>query len=124
MRNITLFFANTTQALCLALVYINTTHANPSTGLNWTSAGGNIHNTANADTENKLSPSNVNQLTVKWIHKTAPDGSYGDVSAAPAILGNRVYINDWAGNLTALDTKTGQVIWKKIIRLITLPTQS
>ena len=48
----------------------------------------------------------VGGLQVKWQVTTA-----GDVSATPAVDGDTVYAPDWAGNLYAVDRKTGAVKW-------------
>ena len=72
----------------------------------WTSAGGDLQNTRNQASENKLSVANVGGLTVKWAFTTG-----GDVSATPAVDGNTVYVPDWAGNLYAVDKGTGVSKW-------------
>ena len=64
--------------------------------------------------ENKISPSNVGTLAQKWTFTTD-----GDVSATPAVDGTTVYVPDWAGNLFAIDRKTGQQVWKVKIADIT-----
>jgi polyvinyl alcohol dehydrogenase (cytochrome) len=65
-----------------------------------------------ADTTNassngsSISNSNVSRLAVKWTVTTG-----GDVSARAAVVANVAYFPDWGGNIWAVDTKTGQVIW-------------
>jgi polyvinyl alcohol dehydrogenase (cytochrome) len=49
-------------------------------------------------------------MSARW-HR---DGSFtigGEVSATPTVAGNAVYASDWAGNLYAIDGKTGKLIW-------------
>ncbi len=75
-------------------------------GSDWPSAGGNRENTRFQQSEHKLSVSNVGGLQVKWQVTTA-----GDVSATPAVDADTVYAPDWAGNLYAVDRKTGAVKW-------------
>ncbi|HEX4931418.1 MAG TPA: PQQ-binding-like beta-propeller repeat protein [Gaiellaceae bacterium] len=75
-------------------------------GSQWTSAGGNVHNTRYQSTEHAISVDNVAQLDVKWAFTTG-----GDVSATPAVDGSKVYVPDWAGNLYAVDRETGQQVW-------------
>ena len=75
-------------------------------GSQWTSAGGNVHNTRYQSTEHTISVDNVAQLGVKWAFTTG-----GDVSATPAVDGSKVYVPDWAGNLYAVDRETGQQVW-------------
>jgi polyvinyl alcohol dehydrogenase (cytochrome) len=72
----------------------------------WNSAGGDRANTRFAASESRISPSTAADLTPKWVLNTG-----GDVSATPAVDGNRVYVPDWAGNLYAVDKRTGAVVW-------------
>ena len=53
-------------------------------------------------------------LTKKWELTTG-----GDVSATPAVDGQRVYVPDWAGNLYAVDRATGAVVWQKKVADLT-----
>ena len=76
----------------------------------WDSAGGNEQNTRYQSTEKKIKVGNVANLAVKWAFTTG-----GDVSATPAVDGSRVYAPDWAGNLYAVDRKTGVQVWKATI---------
>ena len=75
-------------------------------GSEWPSAGGNRQNTRFQESEKKLSVANVGGLQTKWEFTTA-----GDVSATPAVDANTVYFPDWAGNLYAVDRRTGAVKW-------------
>jgi polyvinyl alcohol dehydrogenase (cytochrome) len=52
----------------------------------------------------------VEGLTKKWELTTG-----GDVSATPAVDGDRVYVPDWAGNLYAVDRATGSVAWQRTV---------
>ena len=72
----------------------------------WTSAGQNIANTRFQSAESKISVGSVGGLIVKWAFATG-----GDVSATPAVDGSKVYVPDWAGNLYAVDRKTGKAAW-------------
>lgn len=92
---------------CLLLA--TSAHAQ-SGGALWPTAGQNIANTRHQATERKLSVANVHRLEVKWAFTTG-----GDVSATPAVDGQRVYVPDWAGNLYAVDRSTGQQVWKASI---------
>ena len=76
----------------------------------WTSAGQNIANTRHQSAESKISVGTAGTLGVKWIFMTQ-----GDVSATPAVDGARVYFPDWAGNLYAVDRKTGNQVWSASI---------
>ncbi len=80
----------------------------------WTSAGGNRQNTRYQASEHKIGPSTVGDLSVKWVFETG-----GDVSATPAVDGDTVYFPDWAGNLFAVDKKTGQQRWQVSIPDVT-----
>jgi polyvinyl alcohol dehydrogenase (cytochrome) len=79
-------------------------------GNGWSTAGGDRTNSRFAATETKISAANVGSLTEKWVFTTG-----GDVSATPAVEGNRVYVPDWAGNLYAVDRTTGKKVWSRTI---------
>jgi polyvinyl alcohol dehydrogenase (cytochrome) len=72
----------------------------------WPSAGHDLSNTHYNSSESKIGVSNAATLTKAWNFTTD-----GDVSAIPAADGNTVYVPDWAGNLYAVDQKTGQQVW-------------
>ncbi|HET9600546.1 MAG TPA: PQQ-binding-like beta-propeller repeat protein [Acidimicrobiales bacterium] len=95
-------------ALAGVLIGGTVTAAGPSD--RWVSAGHDLHNTRNQDNEHKIGVGNVAGLQVKWAFTTG-----GDVSATPAVDGTTVYVPDWAGNLFAVDRKTGQQVWRASI---------
>ena len=79
-------------------------------GATWSSAGGDRQNTRSQPSESKISTATVGNLTKKWELTTG-----GDVSATPAVDGQRVYVPDWAGNLYADNKSTGAVVWQRTI---------
>nr|WP_316641649.1 PQQ-binding-like beta-propeller repeat protein [uncultured Roseateles sp.] len=81
---------------------------------NWPSAGQNLSNTRYQNQSGGISVQTVGGLTQKWVFTTG-----GDVSATPAVDATRVYFPDWAGNLYAVDRKTGKEIWKVSLPAIT-----
>ncbi|WP_392543489.1 PQQ-binding-like beta-propeller repeat protein [Oryzobacter telluris] len=83
-------------------------------GNGWTSAGGDRANTRFAANESKISAANVSGLVKKWEFTTG-----GDVSATPAVDGQRVYFPDWAGNLYAVNRATGKQVWRTSISAYT-----
>jgi polyvinyl alcohol dehydrogenase (cytochrome) len=85
-----------------------------SGGTNWSSAGGDRQNTRFAAAESKISAENVESLQQQWVFTTE-----GDVSATPAVYGDRVYVPDWAGNLYAIDRDTGAPVWATTIPSLT-----
>ena len=76
----------------------------------WPSAGQNLGNTRYQNQDGGISVQTAPRLAVKWEFTTG-----GDVSATPAVDATRVYFPDWAGNLYALDRKTGQLAWRTTI---------
>ena len=82
-------------------------------GNDWTSAGGNRENTRFQQSEHRLRVENVGNLTVKWAFTTG-----GDVSATPAVDESTVYVPDWAGNLWAIDKRSGQQRWRASIPMM------
>jgi len=79
-------------------------------GSDWNSAGGNRQNTRFQVSETTLNVSNVADLEVKWEFTTG-----GDVSATPAVVDGSVYFPDRAGNLYAVDQRTGLQRWRSSI---------
>lgn len=59
-----------------------------------------------------ISVTNVATLLPKWFFHT-PDS----VSASPAVVGNSVYVGDWAGHFYSIKATTGQLQWKYTISL-------
>jgi polyvinyl alcohol dehydrogenase (cytochrome) len=76
----------------------------------WVMIGHDPENSRSQPSERELGPSNVNQLTQKWVATTA-----GDVSATPVVAKDAVYFPDWGGKLWKLDAETGSVIWSHSI---------
>jgi polyvinyl alcohol dehydrogenase (cytochrome) len=72
----------------------------------WPTAGHDLSNTHYNSSESKIGVSNAGNLAVAWNFTTE-----GDVSAIPAADGTTVYAPDWAGNLYAVDQKTGNLVW-------------
>src|SRR3954453_9647992 len=76
----------------------------------WTMSGKDINNSRNASTETKISAATASNLKQKW----AVDMK-GDVSASPAVVGDVLYVPDFGGYLSAINAKTGAVIWQKSV---------
>src|SRR6266478_4363473 len=72
----------------------------------WRIAGQNLNNTWSQPAEHSIGPTNVKNLSPKWVFTTG-----GDVSATPTVDGNAVYFPDWGGNLFAVDRNSGHLIW-------------
>jgi polyvinyl alcohol dehydrogenase (cytochrome) len=72
----------------------------------WGVAGQNVHNTRSQPNEHRIGTANVASLKTKWVFTTG-----GDVSATPTVGDDAVYFPDWAGNLYAVRSKDGSLIW-------------
>ena len=68
----------------------------------WRPAEHEVRGEREQDLGGRTSPN----LTPTWVFETG-----GDVSATPAVDGQQVYAPDWAGNLYAVDRRTGQAAW-------------
>jgi polyvinyl alcohol dehydrogenase (cytochrome) len=100
-----------TAGLALAGLLLTATPASADANdSGWPSAGQNLGNTRYQNQSGGISPESVVGLAQKWVFTTA-----GDVSATPAVDEQRVYFPDWAGNLYAVDRKTGKEVWKVYI---------
>ena len=92
--------------ILIAALLVSGTVLAAGSGSQWPSAGHDLHNTRYQNTESKISAANAANLAVQWQFTTG-----GDVSATPAVDGSTVYVPDWAGNLYAIDQKTGTQVW-------------
>jgi polyvinyl alcohol dehydrogenase (cytochrome) len=92
--------------ISLTAVLVLASIASAAGGSQWPSAGNNIYNTRWQDSNTKIDPANASTLTVQW--QVVTDGG---VSATPAVDGQNVYFPDFAGNLYAVDRKTGALAW-------------
>jgi polyvinyl alcohol dehydrogenase (cytochrome) len=85
----------------------------------WTMSGKDINNSRNASTETKISAATAANLKQKWAIDMK-----GDVSASPAVVGDVLYVPDFGGYLSAINAKTGAVIWQKAVQEYTGNPQS
>ncbi len=92
--------------MSLTVVLLLATIVSAAGGSQWESAGNNIFNTRWQDSNTKINPENAGTLAVQWQLSTG-----GGVSATPAVDGQNVYAPDFAGNLYAVDRKTGALAW-------------
>jgi polyvinyl alcohol dehydrogenase (cytochrome) len=76
----------------------------------WAIAGHDLLNTRSQPRERRIGRNNAGTLTPKWVFQTE-----GDVWATPAVWNDTLYFPDAAGNLFAVDTKTGKVVWQRKI---------
>jgi polyvinyl alcohol dehydrogenase (cytochrome) len=82
-----------------------TTASDPKSG-QWRVAGQDLSNSRNQPAEHLIDAGNVKALSPQWTFTTG-----ADVSATPTVDGNAVYFPDWAGNLFAVEKKSGRLIW-------------
>ena len=73
----------------------------------WPMFGQNLANTANSN-DKDLTVRNVGELGIKWATTVG-----GDVSARAAVVKGVVYFPDWGGNLWALASGNGNVLWSR-----------
>ncbi|MGZ4380320.1 MAG: outer membrane protein assembly factor BamB family protein [Gaiellaceae bacterium] len=82
-----------------------------SGGASWSMSGQGITNWRYQPDESKLNQGNVkSQLSLQWAATLG-----GDISATPAVVDGVAYVPDWGGYLSAVDIKTGTVIWQKSV---------
>ena len=76
----------------------------PSNG-DWPMFGQGLNNNASAG-QTSITTGNVGRLAPKWVFTTG-----GDVSARAAVVDGVAYFPDWGGNLWAVNTDNGKLIW-------------
>ena len=110
-------------AVIVVSVTVYTVPALPSWGIGWKSWGKDLTNSKFSRREHKISVANVSDLVEKWVFNlsnhnncrtlTNPDGLADcSISATPTVSRNTLYVPDWAGNLYAINAKTGDLVWK------------
>jgi polyvinyl alcohol dehydrogenase (cytochrome) len=76
----------------------------------WPTYNHDICNTRSPTTSAGISTQTAAKLAVKWTYAAA-----GEVTMTPAVLGGALYVGDWGGMLTRVDTSTGQAVWSKAV---------
>ena len=74
----------------------------------WGSAGADFGNTRYAPLEWRINRHSVGQLQLAWSFTTA-----GNITTAPTVEGNALYVPDWGGMLYRLDADTGIAVWSR-----------
>lgn len=102
-----------TAATCIACPTGRVANANKTecvVASAWGHWGYDLTNRRWAYNETTLTTSNVANIKLGWSMTTGLD-----VSATPTIVGGRMYVPDWNGNLYCLNALTGGNIWTKKI---------
>src|SRR5215208_4077248 len=84
--------------------------AAPAGAATWLQAGQDGANTRSQPSETAITVANAGTLAPRWTFTTG-----GDISATPAVDGTMVYVPDWAGNLFAVDKRSGTQAWSRKI---------
>ena len=58
----------------------------------------------------EITPANVSRLRVRWVHQS--DISDLKFESTPLVVGDTIFATEPPATVVALDTKTGEVIWK------------
>ncbi|KAK2647737.1 hypothetical protein Ddye_015226 [Dipteronia dyeriana] len=67
-----------------------------------------------ANKEKRISPETVTKLQLKWKFYAG-----GDISVTPAIFIDTIYFPTWNGNLYAVKSSDGSLVWKKNLQKVT-----
>ncbi len=76
----------------------------------WPSYNHDVCNTRSPTTAGGISTTTAAKLGVKWAYAAA-----GEISATPAVVGGQLYVPDWGGMMTRIDTSTGMAVWSKSV---------
>jgi outer membrane protein assembly factor BamB len=77
----------------------------------WPAHNYNLSNTR-ATTQTPINSQTVSKLKVKWRFALKGLGVSGAFASTPIVLNGRVYLQDLASNVYALDRSTGKMIWR------------
>ncbi|BAT83387.1 uncharacterized protein HKW66_Vig0110240 [Vigna angularis] len=81
---------------------------------NWLNHGGDIYNRRYASMEQKISVETVSNLSLKWKFEAGKD-----ITATPAIFDGILYFPSWNGELYAVRTGDGSLVWKQNLQNLT-----
>lgn len=98
---ISIVILSTTSSALTSSAVVETRNKN-----NWDFVNHDIYGTRNSN-QTIIGKNNVDNLEVKW--RLFNDFEIQD---PPIVIGNRGYVQDYAGNILAFDTRTGHLIWK------------
>jgi alcohol dehydrogenase (cytochrome c) len=90
----------------------DTTSTLPSTGT--ALPNGDLSNTR--DAKGPITSKNVKDLKAGWSLPLGQESQsqYGSYAASPVVVKNVIYSQDLASNVSAIDLKTGEVLWKQL----------
>ena len=74
---------------------------------------GRDYQNSRATTDSPIDASNVASLEVAWSLPMPGRGAYGNVSTAPIIAGDAIYLEDLSNTGRAVHRDTGTVTWPK-----------
>jgi polyvinyl alcohol dehydrogenase (cytochrome) len=80
----------------------------------WSMSGQGITNWRYQPNETTINVRNAGSLAPSWVTTVA-----GDISATPAVVDGVVYVPDWGGKFTALNARTGAIIWQDDVAGVT-----
>ncbi len=84
--------------------------AHEGDGGDWPMYNHDVRGTRHSVGESTLSPFNVGHLHIQWnVPTPAP------VTATSAVVGDSLYVGDWAGNFYALGTNDGHTKWQTTV---------
>ncbi|KAK7374507.1 hypothetical protein VNO80_07937 [Phaseolus coccineus] len=81
---------------------------------NWLNHGGDIYNRRYASMEHKISVETVSNLSLKWKFNAGKD-----ITATPAIFDGVLYFPSWNGDIFAVRTQDGSLVWRQNLQNLT-----
>ena len=73
----------------------------------WSRFGYDLQNTRFNPVENTLGVQNVEKLKLKWSFPVSMP-----IQNTPCVVGDQLYLDSWNGNFYALETGSGELLWK------------
>src|SRR3954452_9912877 len=94
-------------AVAALLLALGVQSASAAPSPSWSMSGQGITDWRYQPNETQITADNAGSLKPAWAASLG-----GDISATPAVVDGVAYVPDWGGKLSAVDTKTGAIIWQ------------
>ena len=85
----------------------------PARAGEWPLYGRDVTNSRNQTSETRLNASTAGSLAAAWVFSTSTLGDQSAFDSTPVVAGGCVFAGSTAGDVYAVDTRTGKLVWQR-----------